>query len=379
MITKIRLAIRNDLEASAEQRSFGSGWLSGVGALIVGLAGLLLLLSWQYPNFFSMKELGSIHQSPYFSLVIQGFLALGFLLACINLMLRRNQVLGFSAICVVFFATTLGEIGTMSLPVNTNAHLGLDWFVLNVLLTGLLFVPLEKVFGRLTDQPLFRNEWREDLFYFLLGSVLVQSLTYLSLAPSMAILHHTGNWGELRQMVASQALWLQVIEIMLLTDLVQYWFHRTFHQISFLWGFHAVHHSAQKMDWLAGSRMHIIEIIGLRGLTIIPMYILGFAENALHIYILLVYLNATFVHANVRFNVEWLKPFIVTPRFHHWHHGIEKEAIDVNFAIHFPWLDKLFGTYYMPPKQWPSGYGIGGHPVPNGYWQQFLYPFKSKT
>ena len=84
-------------------------------------------------------------------------------------------------------------------------------------------------------------------------------------------------------MVTSQALWLQVIEIMLLTDLVPYWFHRAFHQISFLWGFHAVHHSAQKMDWLAGSRMHMIEIIGLRGLTIIPMYVLGFAENALHI------------------------------------------------------------------------------------------------
>jgi len=32
------------------------------------------------------------------------------------------------------------------------------------------------------------------------------------------------------------------------------------------------------------------------------------------------------------------------PRFHHWHHGIEEEAIDVNFAIHFPWLDRLFGT-----------------------------------
>lgn len=122
MITKIRLAIRNDLEASAEQRSFGSGWFSGVTALIVGLAGLLLLLSWQYPNFFSMNELASIHQSHYFRLVIQGFLALGFLLACINLILRRNQVLGFSAICVVFFATTLGEIGTIAVPINTNAH-----------------------------------------------------------------------------------------------------------------------------------------------------------------------------------------------------------------------------------------------------------------
>jgi sterol desaturase/sphingolipid hydroxylase (fatty acid hydroxylase superfamily) len=379
MINKLRLAIRNDLETPHEQRTFGSGWLSGVGSIIASLAGLLLLLSWQYPSFFSMKELGAIYKVSYFPLIIQGFLATGFLLACANLVLRRNKILGFSAIFIVLLATTLGEIGQADTTFKPYTNLGLDWFVLNILLTGLLFIPLEKVFGRLTSQPLFRTEWREDLFYFLLSSLLVQSLTYLSLAPSSAILQYTGNWAAFRQTIAAQPLWLQVLEIMFLTDFVQYWFHRAFHQIPFLWGFHAVHHSAQKMDWLAGSRMHIFEIIGLRGLTIIPMYVLGFAEHALHIYILLVYLNATFVHANVRFNVEWLKPIIVTPRFHHWHHGIEKEAIDVNFAIHFPWLDKLFGTYYMPPNQWPSGYGIGGHPVPNGYWKQFLYPFKRKA
>jgi sterol desaturase/sphingolipid hydroxylase (fatty acid hydroxylase superfamily) len=376
MINKLRIAIRNDLEAPAEQRKFGTGWLSGVTAIIASLAGLLLLLSWQYPAMFSMKELSVLRESPYFTQVMQGFLVLGFALACTNLMLRRNKVLGFSAIFMVFLATTLGQIGTFSAASTANMHLGLDWFALNILLTGILFVPLEKLFGRLTEQPLFRSEWREDLFYFLLSSVLVQVLTYMTLAPSMAILSHTGNWADLRQAIASQPLWLQVIEIMFLTDFVQYWFHRAFHKIPFLWGFHAVHHSAQYMDWLAGSRMHIVEIVGLRSMTVVPMYVLGFAESALHAYIFLVYLNATFVHANVRFNVEWLKPFIVTPRFHHWHHGIEKEAIDVNFAIHFPWLDKIFGTYYMPANKWPSGYGIGGHPVPNGYWQQFLYPFK---
>lgn len=378
MLNNLRLAIRNDLEAPAEARQFGSGWLSGVAAIITSLVGLLLLLSWQYPLFFSMKELAVMHELPYFNLIVQVFLALGFLLACANLVLRRNKVLGFFAIIIVFSATTLGQVGALLTPDVAAMHLGLDWFALNLLLTGLIFVPLEKLFGRLTDQPLFRHEWREDLFYFLLSSLLVQSLTYLSLAPSMTILHFTSHWESMRAVISAQPMWLQVIEIMFLTDFMQYWFHRAFHQIPFLWGFHAVHHSAKYMDWLAGSRMHIVEIIGLRGMTIIPMYVLGFAESALHLYILLVYLNATFVHANVRFNVEWLKPFIVTPRFHHWHHGIEKEAIDVNFSIHFPWIDKLFGTYYMPPNQWPSGYGIGGHPVPNGYWKQFLYPFKSK-
>lgn len=375
MLTKLRLAIRNDLESPAEQRAFGSGWLSGTGALILSLTGLLLLLSTRYPAAFSVKEIAALHHHSIFTVAIQAMLALGFLLACINLVLRRNKILGFSAIFVVLLATTLAEITPTNLPLD-QAQLSLDWFVLNLLLTGVLFIPLEKLFGRLTEQPLFRTEWREDLFYFLLSSVLVQSLTYLSLAPSMAILQHTGEWADLRASVAAQPFWLQLLEIMLLTDFVQYWFHRAFHQIPFLWGFHAVHHSAQKMDWLAGSRMHLLEIIGLRSMTIIPMYVLGFQEGVLHAYILLVYLNATFVHANVRFNVEWLKPIIVTPRFHHWHHGIEKEAIDVNFAIHFPWLDKLFGTYYMPPHQWPSGYGIGGHPVPAGYWKQFLYPFR---
>ena len=378
MINKLRLALRNDLEALVEQRAFSYGWISGVAALITSLAGLFLLLSWQYPNLFSMKELGVIHQQSYFPLVVQGFLGAGFLLACTNLILRRNKILGFSAVCIVFLATTLGQVGALSLANGQATHLGLDWFTLNLLLTGVLFVPLEKVFGRLTDQPLFRTEWREDLLYFLLGSVLVQSLAYLSLAPSMEILQHTGNWGVLRETMASQPLWLQIIEIMLLTDFVQYWFYRAFHQIPFLWGFHAVHHSAQKMDWLAASRLHVIEIFGLRSLTIIPMYVLGFSENALHIYILLVYLNATFIHANVCFNVECLKTYIATPCFHHWHHGIEKEAIVVNFSIHFPWLDKLFGMYYMSPNSWPNGYAVGGHTLPNGYLKQFSYPFNRK-
>ena len=376
MIRQLRLAIRNDLEAPEEARHFGSGWLSGVAALILSIASMGLLLGDRFSGLFSTQLLAALYALPQFTLIVQALVVSGFVLACTNLVLRRNRILGFTAIGLVLVTITIAQTLNARQASLSGLTISLDWFVLNILLTGILFIPMEKLFGRLKQQALFRDEWREDLFYFLISSVFVQTLTFFTLAPSMAILQHTSDWGALRQTVASQPLWLQVIEIMFLTDFVQYWFHRAFHQIPFLWGFHAVHHSAQKMDWLAGSRMHIVEIIGLRSMTVIPMYVLGFAEGALHIYILLVYLNATFVHANVRFNVEWLKPLMVTPRFHHWHHGIEKEAIDVNFSIHFPLFDKLFGTYYMPPNQWPTGYGIGGHPVPNGYWRQFWYPFK---
>ncbi len=52
-------------------------------------------------------------------------------------------------------------------------------------------------------------------------------------------------------------------------------------------------------------------------------------------------------------NVSWRFPrvveaLIVTPRFHHWHHGAEAAALDKNFAVHLPWIDRLFGTYHCP-------------------------------
>ena len=147
-------------------------------------------------------------------------------------------------------------------------------------------------------------------------------------------------------------------------------------RVPFLWQFHAVHHSAKTMDWLAGGRMHIIEVFALRGFTAVPMLTFGFDPNAVQAYVLFVYFYSAFIHSNVSWKFDPIERFFVTPRFHHWHHGIEKEAIDVNFAIHFPLFDWLFGTYHLPEGKWPSGYGVGGHPVPKGYVAQFLYPFK---
>ena len=179
-------------------------------------------------------------------------------------------------------------------------------------------------------------------------------------------------------MVASQPVWLQFIEIMFLTDVVQYWFHRAFHEVPWLWKFHAVHHSAKQMDWIAGSRMHFIEVILLRAFTTLPMYLMGYSESALYAYIFFVYLISVFVHSNLRIKFGFVTHLIATPRFHHWHHGIDREAINVNYAVHFPILDRLFGTYHLPKDEWPTGYGIAGHPVPRGWWSQLWYPFTSR-
>jgi sterol desaturase/sphingolipid hydroxylase (fatty acid hydroxylase superfamily) len=379
MIEELRKAIRSDLESPAPMRKLGTGWLSGTAALIGAIAGFLLVICLRYPSLLTIPAIRPYYDYAAFRLGLHVLLIGSFFLACVSLVLRTNRTLGFTAISLVLLGAVFGGSHAHSQgELTTGVFLGLDWFVLNVILTGFLFIPIERLFAHKPDQHLFREEWREDLFYYLVSSLLVQVLTFLSMTPAMELTSHT-SWTTFRHWVAAQPVILQVIEIMFFTDLVQYWIHRAFHRVPFLWGFHAVHHSAKSMDWMAAARMHFLEIIVLRGTTVIPMFILGFGEMALHIYILLVYVHSALLHANVRWEFNRIGKFLATPRFHHWHHGIEKEAIDVNFAIHFPLLDRLFGTYHLPKGEWPAAYGIEGHPVPTSYVRQFLYPFIRKS
>ncbi len=373
---KVRQALRADLQSEKDDRRFGTGWISGVLALFLAMAGLITVLCIRYPNVLTTPMLREQLDVGLVRAALHIVLILGFALAVLNLTLRLQKVMGFVAVTGILVATLLGgSHAQTSDTLETGVYFGLDWFLLNLAFLGIVFVPLERLFARLPEQSIFRQDWRADLFYFLVNSLLVQSLTYLSLKPALTIVADT-SWTDLRAAMASQPVWLQFLEIMFLTDLVQYWVHRLFHQVPFLWRFHAVHHSAKTMDWMAGSRMHLVEIVALRGFTVIPMYALGYSEPALKAYILYVFLHSTFLHANVRFDLGFLKHIIATPQFHHWHHGIEKEAIDVNFAVHFPILDRAFGTHHLPGKNWPTGYGVGGHPVPDGYWRQMLYPVK---
>ena len=372
----IIIRLSNELEKPRAQRPFGSGWLSGGGALLAGLAGLLLVVALKFPGSFVTPDLAAIHESGYLRPFLHVVLLAGYGLALLSLLLSKDKVLGGTALALVVVASLLGGSQTTATDINpTSLYFGLDFFVLNVLFVGFLFIPLERFFPHRADQTVFRPEWQEDLFYYLVSSMLVQILTFLTMAPSNFV---TGTFdlSEIQNRVMALPFVVQIIVIMVLTDLVQYWFHRMFHQIPWLWKFHAVHHSARCMDWLASARMHFIEIALLRGITALPMFTLGFDPAAIQVYILIVYFYSSFVHANLIWNFKAVEKLLVTPRFHHWHHGKEKEAIDVNFAIHFPLYDRLFGTHHMPDGRWPEAYGVGGDPVPTGYRRQFLYPFR---
>jgi len=143
--------------------------------------------------------------------------------------------------------------------------------------------------------------------------------------------------------------------------------------VPFLWRFHSIHHSSEALDWIAGSRSHFVDDTLVRGFILVPM-MLAFSQTVILVYLVFVTLHATWTHCNTRLNVKWLEPFLVMPRYHHWHHTSQKESIDKNFAIHFPWIDRLFGTYYYP-DHWPEKYGLDSELIPDGFIRQTYQPF----
>jgi sterol desaturase/sphingolipid hydroxylase (fatty acid hydroxylase superfamily) len=53
-------------------------------------------------------------------------------------------------------------------------------------------------------------------------------------------------------------------------------------------------------------------------------------------------------HANVQVGFGPLTGIIAGPQWHRIHHSTELRHRDRNFATFFPFIDKLFGTYYAP-------------------------------
>jgi lathosterol oxidase len=198
-----------------------------------------------------------------------------------------------------------------------------------------------------------------------------------SLVPAR-LAEHVVFGGNGPRLLGTLPMVAQVPLLVITADLFQYWIHRAFHQVAFLWRFHAVHHSSPAMDWLAAFRLHIGEALVVRAVVLTPLVLLGVSNVALTIYLVFVSFHALFIHSNFAPSLRWLEPVLVTPRLHHFHHGADRDSIDKNFAVHVPWWDRLFGTFYAPPGQWPPVYGVHDLQAPEGFLAHLAWPFRRR-
>ena len=357
--------------------AFGDGRISGYLSATLGLCALLGVLCFRFPAYLTTAELRDTLYTAAFSrqLLLVGLVA-AFVLGVLSFLLnRRHKRLAATGIGASFLAVLLGgasvEPGAIT---GSGMALGIDWFVLAFLASLLVFIPLEKAFAQKPLEVL-RPQWRTDLAYFFVGHVLIQF--YLLFTNTVSdTLFAWAHFEWLQGTVRGLPLPLQFLAAVVLADTCQYFVHRSYHRTPWLWRFHAVHHSAPHLDWLAGSRMHVVEVLITRTAVIVPLYLVGFSEPALNGYVLLVGVQAVLAHANVNWRFGPLRYVLVTPQYHHWHHARDPAYADANYAVHLPVIDMLFGTFRLPGDAWPERYGVIEPEVPRGFVRQLVFPFR---
>ena len=351
----------------------GAGTASGVlGALCV-----IGELCFRFPHYLVYNEARGFYAEhiEVFRTITLGCILATFVLGCVSVLVLRNAhgILGLvlGVVAILLGGPNAEALTSQPRPVSA----GFDYFALSLLVLALLFVPMERIWP-LREQPVFRKGWQTDLAHFFTNHVAVQILGFLSMVPVQLFFAWAVD-SPVQRSIAAQPLWLQFVEVLFVVELASYWTHRAFHRVPLLWRFHSIHHSVEQMDWLAGSRLHVIDVVMTRLAGFLPVFVLGFSLAAVYGYLIFVSFHAVYIHANVRHRWPLLRRVLTTPEFHHWHHAAEPEAVDRNFAVLLSCVDWMFGSAYLPDR-WPKEYGVIGERPPGTWWGQFVAPFRGR-
>ena len=236
-------------------------------------------------------------------------------------------------------------------------------------------VVLSIVFALLERKSVWRRERITDFFYWFFTPLVSKTASTVTVFIAIALLakqHPSSAWFE------RQSLPVQLIELLILGDLLGYISHRVFHS-RLLWKFHAIHHSSEDVDWLSATRVHPVNEILTRLAQVIPLYVLGFRGTPLAAVAPILGFYAIFLHADLRWDFGPLRCAIASPAFHRWHHTSEQEGLDRNFAGLFPWIDLLFGTFYMPRDRRAERFGVVNERLPQTLFAQLAYPFRRSS
>ncbi len=356
----------------------GKGWISGYASAVLGILCLCGVLCFRFPALLTSEQFRSAYTAHFARTLLFWALVASYFMGVVSYALNRSKTPAWIGIGASLLASLLGgariEVQTFS---STPYSFGLDWFVLSLLFSMLIFIPLEKAFALNKSQGLLRRGWRTDLAYFFVSHLLIQFVFLFTNSAVGGAFSWAATEG-LQGAVRSLPVPVQFLLATFLADVFQYGAHRLHHKVGFLWRFHSIHHSSEAMDWLAGSRTHFIEVVSVRAAVMVPLYVCGFSPAALNAYVVLVGVQSVAIHANMGLEYGPLRFLLATPQYHHWHHAKHPDYVDANYAVHLPIVDWIFGTYKCPPGAWPESYGVVSGAPPETFWEQQLHPFRGR-
>ena len=247
---------------------------------------------------------------------------------------------------------------------------------------GTLFTFLER---RAPERPVGRTSRGLDATYWLVTPLLTGTLTRGATFGLLTLLAFARR-QDLASLLAQSArvspfgalpLPVAFFAALLVADVVGYASHRVRHRVRALWVFHAIHHSARRLDWLAAARMHPLDDLFDNVLTSIPVLLLGFDVRVYALLGPFFLLHTILLHANVRWDFGPLRFVLASPAWHRLHHAPEGEGH--NFGGVFAIFDVILGTFRDPRVIHPSTFGTPSLVIPEDLGGQLAYPFRALT
>lgn len=214
-----------------------------------------------------------------------------------------------------------------------------------------------------------RGRWRHRGRNLLLavGNSLLLAVLFASLTVGVA------DWATSNGVGLLPALGLNAVASALLAcvllDAWLYGWHRANHAVPFLWRFHRMHHSDDRMDATTATRFHPGEltISAVLRLGLIPL--LGVSAWHLIVYDTLLLGVILFHHADISLGRadRWLRWLIVTPNMHKVHHSRLVPETNSNFASVLSVWDRLARSFRM--RDDPAAIAFGLDEFADPYWQ----------
>lgn len=160
-------------------------------------------------------------------------------------------------------------------------------------------------------------------------------------------------------------------------DFFRYWVHRAMHEWPPLWRIHATHHSATRLYFFNGARIHPFEVLITGFVEIAPMIAFGVPLEAMAMRMLIGRVIGRFQHCNLDLELGPLDYVFSSPKNHRWHHSRNLGVAAHNYGGDLVLWDHVFGSFYLPRDREPSDeIGIENMPdFPRRLWDVMWTPF----
>lgn len=317
-----------------------------------------------------------------FHLVLASFIIiLGFYLKALHENQKIEQSSEFSFLYNIIPATAYPVTITVSFCSFYLIH-GVG---VNMTLSAYLAVTIAAVIITTHELILpYRRDWRPELSNIISDSmfmVLIQIA--LPILLSLSLVLWITDWFASNQLAIGN-LWpkdlpisIQLVMMIVLAEFPRYWIHRTFHTVTKMWEFHAVHHSPKKLYWFNVGRFHPIDKALQYCVDALPFALLGLSTEVLAAYFVFYAVNGFYQHSNCNVRLGILNFIISGPELHRWHHSRKASESNNNYGNNLIIWDLIFGTRFLPSNEQVGKIGLYNRDYPQGFFRQMITPFIS--